>query len=429
MNSSTHLVVAIPRGVLTTVGATGIGLVLGILYVWSVVKAGIPDTWGWSNADKALPYSIMAIAFSVAMVPAGRLQDRVGPRLIIMIGGFLTGLGCIISGLGGDALIAYVIGFGIITGTGVGFGYCALTPTAVKWFSPEKTGLIVGIVVSGNGLAPVFLAPISALSLNLFQTTTATGVVEKGVSATMITLGIGIWLVVGTLVWLIRTPPLGFSPVTESPEMTRETRPGRSMDWRQMIATLQFWLMFFMFFAGASTGLIFISVATDLGKKTLGVWAFLAVIVLSFGNTGGRLLAGVISDKIGRMTTLLVEFICQGLIVGLLFWLTKTGGGSWPIVLFVVFMIGLNYGSNHTLFPSACKDYYGIHNFGLNYGLLFSAFGTAGLIMPWLNGLLQDITGEPDVSYIMIICMMAVSALLALVGLRIGPPRTRNRIE
>lgn len=426
MNSSTHITITISRGWLTTVGATGIGLVLGILYVWSVVKAGIPDAWGWSNADKALPYSIMAIAFSIAMVPAGRLQDRIGPRLIIMIGGFLTGLGCIICGLGGDSLLAYVIGFGIITGTGVGFGYSALTPTAMKWFPPEKTGLIVGIVVSGSGLAPVFLAPISAWALTFFQTTNSQGIIEKGVPATMIVLGLGIWLVVGTLVSFIRTPPLGFSPTPEKQIHNSKQKNIPSVDatWKQMLATVQFWLLFCMFFAGSSTGLIFISVASDLGKKTLGTWAFLAVIVLSFGNTGGRLLAGFISDKIGRMATLFAEFVCQGLIVSLLFWLTKSGGGSWPIVLFVVFMIGLNYGSNHTLFPATCKDYYGINNFGFNYGLLFSAFGTAGLIMPWLNGLLQDITGKPDISYIMIICMMAASAILALVSLRMGPPRT-----
>lgn len=426
MNSSTHITITISRGWLTTIGATGIGLVLGILYVWSVVKAGIPDAWGWTNADKALPYSIMAIAFSIAMVPAGRLQDRIGPRLIIMIGGFLCGLGCIICGLSGSSLLAYVIGFGIITGTGVGFGYSALTPTAMKWFPPQKTGLIVGIVVSGSGLAPVFLAPISAWALTFFQTTNSQGIIEKGVPPTMIVLGLGIWLVVGTLVWLIRTPPLGFSPTPEKhlANNPRQNFVGADATWKQMIATIQFWLLFGMFFSGASTGLIFISVASDLGKKSLGAWAFLAVIVLSFGNTGGRLFAGFISDKIGRMVTLFAEFVCQGLTVTLLFWLTKTGGGSWPIVLFVVFMIGLNYGANHTLFPATCKDYYGINNFGNNYGILFSAFGTAGLIMPWLNGLLQDITGKPDISYIMIICMMAASALLALVSLRIGPPRS-----
>lgn len=425
MNSTTHITIRISRGWLTTYAAAGIGLVIGILYVWSVVKAGIPDSWGWSNADKALPYSVMAIAFSFAMIPGGFLQDRMGPRRIIALGGTLTGLGCIISGLGGSSLTMYVIGFGLVTGIGVGCTYCALSPTALKWFPPEKTGLIVGIVVGGNGLAPVFLAPIATFALHIFSHTNTTGVLEKGVSATMITLGIGIWIVIGILIWLINTPPVGFFPVSRATEQNKSQTSHESTG-KQMLATPQFWLLFFMFFAGASTGLIFISVATDLGKSSLGAWSFLAVIVLSIGNTGGRMVAGFLSDRIGRLVTLFLEFVCQGLIVSLLFWLTQHGGGSWPIVLFVVFMIGLNYGANHSLFPATCKDYYGLKNFGSNYGLLFAAFGTAGLIMPWFNGLLQDLTGKPDISYIMIIAMMCGAAILALISMRMGPPHNKQ---
>jgi OFA family oxalate/formate antiporter-like MFS transporter len=99
--------------------------------VWSVIKAGIPDSWGWTNADKALPYSVMCIVFAIIMVPAGRFQDRYGPRWVVLLGGFLTGLGCIVSGLGGNSKLAYFVGFGLITGAGAGFAYSALTPAAM----------------------------------------------------------------------------------------------------------------------------------------------------------------------------------------------------------------------------------------------------------------------------------------------------------
>jgi OFA family oxalate/formate antiporter-like MFS transporter len=422
VNSSTHITITISRGWLTTIAATGIGLALGVLYVWSVVKAGIPDSWGWTNADKALPYSILTIAFSITMVPAGRLQDAFGPRLVIFLGGFLAGFGCIAAGFSGDSILGYVLGFGLITGMGVGLGSCALAPSALRWFPPEKTGLIVGLVASGIGIAPVFLAPVAAWALGTFETINAYGVIEKNVPAAMIILGIGIWLVVGTLAWFIQLPPIGFSPAMSRAMENARLAETNNMDWRQMISTGQFWLMFIMFFAGSSTGLIFISVATDLGRAALGAWAFIAVIALSVGNSGGRLLGGLLSDKIGRQMTMFCEFVCQGLVVCLLFWLSKNGGGSWPVILFVVFMIGLNYGSNHALFPAACKDFYGIQNFGFNYGLLFVAFGSAGLIMPWLNGLLQDKTGSPDIAYIMIIGMMALAAVLALISRKLGAP-------
>jgi MFS family permease len=92
------------------------------------------------------------------MIPAGRLQDRYGPRIAILLGGFLAGLGCIICGLGGSSLAAYIIGFGVVTGSGVGLGYSATTPASLKWFPPERTGLVTGIVVAGFGLAPGVLA-------------------------------------------------------------------------------------------------------------------------------------------------------------------------------------------------------------------------------------------------------------------------------
>jgi MFS family permease len=189
-----------------------------------------------------------------------------------------------------------------------------------------------------------------------------------------------------------------------------------------MMSTPQFWLLFFMYFSGASAGLVFISVAADFGRQALGQWAFLAVVLLSLGNTLGRILGGIISDKIGRPLTLFGAFLCQASIIGILYGLTRNGGASWPMVLVVVFMIGLNYGANLTIFPAACKDNFGIRNFGLNYGWLFTAFGAAGLIMPWVNGLIRDITGKPDISYLLIISMLALSAILALITRGMGLP-------
>ena len=424
-HSSTHITISFSRGWVVTFAAAGLGLVFGILYVWSVIKGGIPDLWGWSNADKALPYSAMAVMFSFIMVPAGRFQDRFGPRPAVMLGGLLAGAGCMVAGLGASSLAGYVIGFGIITGTGVGLAYASLTPAAMKWFPPERTGITVGIVVAGSGLAPLPLAPFTAWLLNLFSTTTPQGITLPGVSATMITLGFTIWIAVIVLGWFVYNPPPGYVPMSRT--LPRDMPGTQDFTWKQMMGTPQFPLLFFMYFSGASAGLVFISVAADLGRQALGQWAFLAVVVLSVGNTLGRILGGAVSDKIGRPLTLCAEFICQASVVGILYGLSGNGGASWPVVLAVVFMIGLNYGTNLTIFPAACKDYFGIRNFGLNYGWLFTAFGAAGLIMPWLNGLIRDITGKPDISYILIIFMLTLSAVLALTIRRMDPPVIKIR--
>jgi len=417
-----NITISFYRGWLVTFAAAGIGLVLGILYVWSVVKAGIPASWGWSNADMVLPYSTMSAFFAVTMIPAGRFQDRYGPRIAILIGGFLAGLGCIICALGGSSLIAYIIGFGVVTGSGVGFGYCAATPAAIKWFPPRRTGLIAGIVVAGFGLAPLVLAPLASWLLGVFETTTAPGVVELGLPETMLTLGIVTWVVVGGLALFIRNPPEGH--LVQPPRQragVADTRVPADYPVRAMLRTLQFWLLFAMYFVGAAAGLMFFSVAAELGKQALGSLAFLAVVVLAIGNSSGRILAGVISDRIGRQMTLFAEFVFQAAVVGFLYRISS-GGGAWPLILITILLLGLNFGANQSIFPAVCKEYFGMKNFGLNYGCLFAAFGSAGMVMPWLNGMIQDRTGSSDLSYAIVIALMGVAAVLALVSRALGAP-------
>ena len=424
MHSNTHITITFSRGWVVTFAAAGLGVVFGILYVWSVIKSGIPIGWEWSNAEKAMPYSTMAITFSIIMVPAGQLQDRYGPRLGVMLGGFLAGLGCIIAGLSGSSLLAYIIGVGVITGAGVGFGYSALTPSALKWFPPEKTGLVAGIVVAGSGLAPVPMAPLTAWLLNYFAVTNSSGVVELGVSATMIVLGCVIWFVVGCLVWFIYNPPVTFIPLSRR-TMDSGVKPC-DFTSKEMLKTVQFWLLYFMYYSGASAGLVFIGVAADLGKQALGQWAFLVVVVLSLGNTLGRILVGFISDKIGRELALFAEFTCQALVVSVLYILSRQGDIALTMIMAVVFMIGLNYGSNLTIFPATCRDYFGMKRFGLNYGCLFTAFGMAGLSMPLLNGLIRDLTGKQDLSYLLIVALLVISSMLALVSHYLGPPSVKT---
>lgn len=418
---STHVTITFSRGWIVTFASAALGLALGILYVWSVIQSGIPDAWGWSHADKALPYSTMAIVFSFVMVPAGRLQDRFGPRPIILGGGCLAGLGCILAGLSNGSLAGYVAGFGIMGGMGVGSAYSALTPAAIKWFPPEKTGLTAGIVVAGSGMAPLPLAPLTAWLLNFFSMTTPGKGTTAGIGEAMIALGLLLWTATLCLVWFIYNPPMGFKPPSGPGEKHR-TAGSREFTWQQMLGTAQFWLMFVMYFSGASAGLVFIGTAAQLGRQVLGETAFLAVVVIAAGNTLGRIMAGVVSDRIGRPPALFAEFLCQAAVVAALYLLMKTGSPSWLPVLGVMFMIGLNYGANLTIFPAACKEYFGIRNFGHNYGCLFTAFGAAGLTMPWLNGLIRDITGTSDISYCLIMGLLAVSAVLALVSRKLGPP-------
>jgi MFS transporter, OFA family, oxalate/formate antiporter len=392
------------RGWIVALAGTGVNLALGILYTWSVIKGGIPDAWGWTNADKALPYSVGCFIFALTMIPAGRLQDIIGPRWVTTIGGILVGIGFIISSLTGSSLAGFVVGFGVFGGMGIGFGYASATPPAIKWFPPAKTGLITGIVVAGFGLASVYIAPLAKWLLG-----------TAGVSTTMLIFGISFLIVVVGLSQLMTDPPAGYVPAG-TPVGGKGKTAVKAVDvpWQKMLSSGQFYVLWLIYFAGAAAGLTFISFAQDLGKASLKELAFIAVAVLAVGNAAGRVLAGVISDKIGRQSTMFLFLVLQAVVVFVLFLLK--GGAGWPVLLIILVLIGASYGSNLSLFPSATKDYFGLKNIGVNYGFVFLAWGFAGLIMPWVNGKIKDSTGKNDLTFFIIIAMLLAGAVLTFVS-------------
>src|SRR5512133_220906 len=155
------------RGWIVVLAGTGLNLALGILYAWSVFSKQIVEAvdkggLGWTKTTASLPYTVACGIFALMMIPAGRLQDRLGPRVIASAGGVLIGVGCIVASFASpESALPAILGFGVIGGSGLGLGYSAATPAAVKWFPPEKKGLITGIVVAGFGVAPVYIAPLS----------------------------------------------------------------------------------------------------------------------------------------------------------------------------------------------------------------------------------------------------------------------------
>jgi len=386
----------------------GINLALGVLYTWSVIKAAIPMEWGWTAAQKSDPYAIACFVFAIAMIPAGRLQDKIGPRWVATIGGVAVALGCIISGLAGSSYIGFVLGFGLFGGIGIGFGYAAATPAAVKWFPASQTGMIAGLVVAGFGLASVYIAPTAQALLGAY-----------GVSKTMIIFGVAFLLIVVTLAQFLRNPPAGYVPfdakADQRPKTTAASKPPVDMEWHQMIRTSNFWMLWTMYAFGAAAGLMVIGSAAAMSQAALGPAAFVAVAVLAVGNAGGRVLAGVVSDIIGRQLTLFFAFLLQS---GLVLIPMRHGDDSIAL-LFAVLMIGACYGANLALFPSATKDHFGLKSFGLNYGVMFTAWGVGGLILPRIAGMAKDITGKEDLAFYIASGLMVCGALLALINLAI----------
>jgi OFA family oxalate/formate antiporter-like MFS transporter len=376
------------RGWQVTLAGTGINLALGILYTWSVISKAIPEDWGWNEMQKAWPYSIACLVFALTMVPAGRLQDKLGPRLAATIGGVLVGVGMILASMT-TSYTGYILGFGLLAGAGIGFGYASATPPAVKWFPAARTGMIAGIVVSGFGLASVYAAPLSEWLIHSFNKLSA----GQGVPWTMLTLGVAFLVVVVGLAQLLVPPPKGYMPAGATPPSNAGAAQ-RKEDFSalEVLSTWQFYVLWFMYACGAGAGLMIIAKLSKIADFQAGVkLGFVLVAALAVGNGGGRILAGFLSDKLGRTTTMLACFLMQAALMIVLSLANQgTVLANVPALAVISALIGANYGANLALFPAITKDYYGLKNFGINYGLVFTAWGVGGFLLALLAGWLFD---------------------------------------
>lgn len=403
------------RGWVVTLAGTGINLALGVLYTWSVISKGVPAEWGWSEAAKSLPYAVACLTFSLVMVPAGRMQDRIGPRVVATIGGLLVGAGMILASFTTSAL-GYIVGFGLLAGAGIGCGYAAATPPAVKWFPAKKTGLIAGIVVSGFGLASVYAAPLASYLTETY-----------GLPRTMMILAIGFLVLVVLLAQLLAPPPKGYVPPGTPP-----AQPGAAAVKREdltpseMLATWQFYVLWFMYACGAGAGLMIISKVKMIAATQAGLSLSLAtmlVSVLAIGNGAGRIVAGTLSDRLGRKLTMFICFVLQAITILLL---SRAQSGSalatLPVMCLLAALVGANYGANLSLFPSVSKDYYGLKNFGVNYGLVFTAWGLGGFVLSLLAGNVYDRTQSFSFAYY---CSAGLLIAAALITFVVRPPHRK----
>ncbi|MDR3562174.1 MAG: OFA family MFS transporter [Negativicutes bacterium] len=376
--------------------ATGINMTMGINYSWSVVKKALVTDWHWTNVEASLPYSLYTVVFSLTMILAGRMQDKMGPRAVATLGSFILGAGLLACGFSDTPLLmalAYAI-----TAVGNSLCYSTTMPACVKWFPAEKKGLIAGIVVSGSGLASAYFSPITAWLLDHY-----------GISSTFLMLGIFASILMLSLAQLLQNPPAAIIGPAAGNKAAVTTMVGyvpRDVDWREMIRTATFYKLWLMFLFSAAAGLMIIGHIATIAK-TQANWenGFYLVVILALFNTGGRLVSGHLSDKFGRLRVMRAIFLLQA-INFLLF----ASYGSSLLLAAGVMLTGLCYGSAFALFPVTVADFYGVKNLGGNYGLVFSAWGVAGLLGPLLAGWVVDVFGTYFIAY-------QVSAVLLLAAL------------
>ncbi|ELJ8586369.1 L-lactate MFS transporter [Vibrio cholerae] len=379
-----------------------INLCLGILYAWSVFNKALVTDFGWSAADASSPYAIATIAFSVCLLVAGILQDRMGPRNILILGTTLTGLGMIASGFASSVLMLNLT-FGVMTGAGIGFGYACLSPSAMKWFHPSKKGMVNGLIAAGFGLAAIYLAPLtSALITHL------------GIQTSFMILGAGVLAIAVPLACTINNPPAGYVPAEPKLKAGQEAKvvaKVANLSWKAMLKTPQFYALWLMYALAASVGLMIIGNITNIAsvQANLPNAVYLASILAIF-NSGGRVAAGILSDKIGGVRTLLLAFLLQGGNMVLF----ATFDSEFTLIIGTA-IAAVGYGTLLAVFPSITAEFYGLKNYGTNYGVLYTSWGIGGAIGAAVVGYSMTHGGGYNLAYTISAAMMGVCILLALI--------------
>jgi len=399
---------------------TAINLCLGVLYAWSVWKktlvnvdlAGspIPAHPGWefiTNAQAATPFSLCVVIFALLMIPGGRIQDKLGPKVGAITGGLFLAAGCIIAGLM-KSYGGLVFGFGVMGGIGMGIGYAAPTPAALKWFGPHQRGLVAGLVVSGYGGAALYIAPLARYLIN-----------NTGLTGSFIWLGV--WFGAVTIIAgsMLAWPEAGYvPPAAPAAAAGKKVISGTIIDWTPSEAakTWQLYALIFLFIGTTQSGLLIIANAATILKKAAAGSAFLvanAWILASYGglvNACGRIGTGKYSDIIGRDNAYTVNCLVSAACLLLLPTVIKSQN------LFLLFLaVGIaywQYGGGLALMPSYTADFFGPKNLGMNYGLVFLGWG-GGFFMTRLGGTIEDMTGSLTWAFVMSAAFLVIAVVVA----------------
>jgi OFA family oxalate/formate antiporter-like MFS transporter len=403
---------------LVILGALIVQLCLGSIYAWSFFQTALREgAYTWPSLYTQLPFAAGLASFALFMIFAGRWQDRVGPRKVATIGGVLLGIGYISAFFvdavsGGDALVGTVyliITYGIIGGAGIGFAYVCPIAALVKWF-PDKKGAITGIAVAGFGAGALVFGYVEQFLLTFYNVPTT-----LNIGMPMLILG-GLYLVLVVLgSQLLTNPPEGWLPEGYTPPPTIADGTGSGMMPGEMIRTASFWLLWLMFVFAATAGLMTLGNVKS-AALAIDVTADAVVIVgvMSLLNAAGRIVWGATSDKLGRENTMILMFLVLSVGMFAFAWMS-TIAISWLAVMGIASLIGFCFGGNFALFPSATADFFGSKNVGKNYGVMFTAYGIAGITGAFVAGPIVDFFGSYFWAFVITGVLAIVAVLFTLV--------------
>jgi MFS transporter, OFA family, oxalate/formate antiporter len=390
-----------------------IQLVLGLIammaisspqYVWTLFTKPLQGALATTLPALQVTLTILIVLQTWLSPLQGYLIDKFGPRILVAIGGALSGLGWVAASYASSLTMLYLT-YGLLCGIGTGIVYIGIIGLMVRWF-PEKRGLATGVVAAGYGFGAILTTfPINDM------------LASAGYQHTLAVFGT-IFAIVGVLAALAMRLPTSTDRLPPPAVAASST----NYEPKAMLKTPVFWLMFVMMTMMSTGGLMvilnFANFARDFGVANLTVWGLqalpLALTVDRITNGLTRPFFGWVSDHIGRENTMGIAFLLEGAAVSLFVYF-RTDPTIFVILSAVVFF---GWGEIFSLFPSTLTDTFGTKNATANYGFLYMAQGVGSVLGGPLAALLHDLEGSWLPVFAVIITMDVLTGLLALFVLK-----------
>ncbi|MFO7779546.1 MAG: MFS transporter [Nitriliruptoraceae bacterium] len=390
---------------------------IGILYTWSNLRDVLQTYDEWSIGQLTIPFSVGGLVFASTLIVAGSLQDRFGPRPVMLAGVAMVGGGTILSALVTRSPSLFFLTFGVLIGAGIGSVYACPRQAAMKWFDPSRRGMVNGVVVAGFGLGSLWLGPVQLFMLDNLG---------WSLERTLVGVGVLILLVGFPCAAMVIDPPAGYVPPDPPKARTahRSTayQLAPSVSLRTTLRTPQAYMVFATFGLVSSAGAFVLASVTDIlrvqsdGVDPVQLTALIAVAVpaLAIANGIGRVVGGIGSDRLGRIPSLHAIHVGSFANVFLLqFWTS-------PLVIFIACLVAAAlFGAVLAVIPSLVADYFGLQAYGANYGFMFLGWGLSLVIGPTIGSVVLGATGAYVGTYYAAMGLLAVSAYLVV---KLEPP-------
>ncbi|MFZ5677988.1 MAG: L-lactate MFS transporter [Pseudomonadota bacterium] len=398
----------VPNRWLVAIACTVLQLCLGTVYAWSYFQPLLVEQFRWSNTDTSWAFSLNICCLGLSAAWGGINLARIGPRKLAVAGGILFAAGYAMAALAlaVESLPLFYLGYGAVSGIGIGLGYVTPMTTVLKWF-PDRRGQMTGIVAMGFGLGAfvlsVLLAPVlmRLLSGDLILVFAALGAILGSVA-------------IGSAA-LLKNPPDGYLPQGFSPAAKGASRSEGPYARAEQEADLplseyllagQYAIMWFVFFLNITAGISIISFLSplyqdiwkldhpSLERSVLAGYGATLIAVSSLFNGIGRIAWGALSERIGRLNTFRVLFATQLVVFGLL----MTEHNPWVFAALVCYVLSC-FGGGFAIMPSMVSDVYGPQRMSRLYGVILTAWSAAGVVGPLMVASIKDSYPDRAVIY------------------------------